>query len=67
MGFTVDVDVANRALQHCGQPRIDSTLGFSEGTQRAQEIQFAYGKIKRAELRDNPWRFATRRTALRAA
>ena len=66
MGFTVDVDVANRALQHCGQPRIDATLGFSEGTQRAQEIQFAYGKIKRAELRDNPWRFATRRTPLRA-
>lgn len=63
--FQNAADVANRALQHCGVPRMDPTLGFSEGTQRANETQFAYGKIKRAELEDSVWTFATRRAPLR--
>ena len=45
---------------------MDPTLGFSEGTQRANETGFAYGKIKRAELEDSVWTFATRRAPLRA-
>ena len=67
MAFTVDVDIANRALQHCGEPRIDTTLGFTEVSQRAQEKQSAYGKIKRAPLlrSDSVWTFATRRAPLR--
>ncbi len=65
MGFLVDVDIANRALQHCGVPRIDPTLGFSEVSQRANETSSAYGKIKRAELEGNIWTFATRRASLR--
>lgn len=63
--FQNAADVANRALQHCGVPRMDPTLGFSEGTQRANETQFAYGKIKRAELEESVWTFATRRAPLR--
>lgn len=65
MAFTVDVDIANRALQHCGEPRIDPTLGFTEVSQRAQETQFAYGKIKRSLLRSDVWRFSTRKAVLR--
>lgn len=45
---------------------MDPTLGFSEGTERANEISSVYDKIKRAELEANVWTFATRRTALRA-
>lgn len=63
--FQSPADIANRALQHCGLPRLDATLGFSEGTQRANETQFAYDKIKRAELRRNLWTFATRTVKLR--
>jgi hypothetical protein len=64
--FQTAVDIANRALQHCGVPRIDATLGFTENSQRAGETSFVYDKLRRAELRRNTWRFATRRTAIRA-
>ncbi len=63
--FQNSADIANRALQHCGVPRMDATLGFTEGTERANELNFAYGKVKRAEFEDNVWTFATRRAALR--
>lgn len=66
MGFNSSLDIANRACQHCGVPRIDATLGFTEISQQSGEINFVYGKLKRAELRRNVWRFATRRAALRA-
>lgn len=63
--FRTAVDIANRALQHCGVPRINVTLGFSEPSERAAETSFVYGKLKQAELRRNVWRFATRRACLR--
>lgn len=63
--FSTAVDIANRALQHCGVPRINATLGFAENSQRADETSFVYGKLKQAELRRNVWRFATRRTCIR--
>ncbi len=63
--FQSDVDIGNRALQHCGLPRMDAVLGFSEQSQRASEVSFAYGKVKQAELGRNIWTFATRRAALR--
>lgn len=59
------VDIANRALQHCGQPRIDLTQGFNENSKRAKECAFAYGKQRRFELRRNVWRFSTRWAVLR--
>ncbi len=63
--FQNAVDIANRALQHCGVPRINPALGFAEQSERASETAFAYGKLKRAELRACVWRFATRKAVLR--
>jgi hypothetical protein len=66
MSFQTDTDIGNRALQHCGVPRMDPTLGFSEGTERANEVSFAYGKLKVAELQRAMWTFSTRLAPLRA-
>lgn len=64
--FLTAVDIANRALQHVGQDLIDSSLGFTEQSKKAQQTAFAYPKLRRAELRRNVWRFAIRRQVLRA-
>lgn len=63
--FQTAVDIANRALQHCGVEMIDSTQGFTENSKNARQTSFAYGKLRRAELRRNVWRFATRKAVLR--
>ena len=63
--FRSDVDIANRALQHCGASRLGSR-GFSENSKNASETAFCYGKLREAELRRNVWTFACRRTMLRA-
>lgn len=63
--FRTEVDIANRAAQHCGAPRIDPTLGFTEDSKTASEIAFCYGKLRRAELRRNVWRCATRKAVIR--
>src|SRR5678815_3993516 len=63
MPFLDSLDIANRALQHCGAPQI-ATVG--EISKSNREVSFAYDKVRRAELRRNTWRFATRRTVLRA-
>ena len=63
--FLNPVDIANRALQHCGALRIDATLGFTESSVNASECAFAYPKLRLAELRRNVWRFAIRRATLR--
>ena len=60
--FQAPVDIMNRAAQHMRLPRIASPLDFS---QVAQELNFAYDKIRQAELRRNLWRFATRRQQVR--
>lgn len=64
--FSTPIDIANRALQHCGANRISATLGFTENSKNASETAFAYPKQRRAELRRNVWRFATRKACLRA-
>lgn len=64
--FQTPVDIANRALQHCGATRLDPTLGFTENSRNSSETAFAYGKLRRAELQANVWTFATRRIVLRA-
>lgn len=64
--FLTDVDIANRALQHCGAELIDATLGFSEISKRAEQTEFTYPKVREAELRANVWTFSTRRQILRS-
>jgi hypothetical protein len=63
--FTAPVDIGNRALQHCGVPRI-ATPDFSEDSQRCSEVSFCYDKLRRAELQRRFWSFAITRTVLRA-
>ncbi len=63
--YRTPIDIANRALQHCGASRIGSQ-GFSENSKNASETSFCYGKLRESELRRNVWTFATRRTMLRA-
>lgn len=61
--FQVAVDIANRALQHCGESRITS---FDDDAKAASETAFCYDKLRQAELRRNVWRFAIRKAVLRA-
>lgn len=63
MPFIDSLDVANRALQHCGARKI---VDVNEDTNNNNEIAFAYDKVRRAELRRNVWRFAVRKAVLRA-
>jgi hypothetical protein len=60
--FTKQEDIANRALQHLGANLI--TL-FSDNSKNAVQCQFIYDKVRRAELRANPWNFSRRRAVLR--
>src|SRR5450631_4278994 len=62
--FFVPVDIGNRAAQHCGAEMMDTTLGFADG-KVGRQIGNVYDKLRRAELRRNTWRFATRRVILR--
>lgn len=61
--FQTNVDIMNRALQHCGARRIATV---SDTSPQAAEVVFAYDKLRVAELRRSVWRFATRRAVLRA-
>ena len=61
--FLDSLDIANRALQHCGQPQI---LSITEDTKANVEATFAYDKLRRVELQRNIWSFATRKVCLRA-
>src|SRR5690242_2556691 len=63
--FTSAVDIANRGLDHIGQPPIDATAGFTEDSKAAEICGRVYGKLRQAELRRNFWRFAIKKTALR--
>jgi hypothetical protein len=62
--FQSPVDIANRGMQHIGAVRIGA-LGFGELSVQASECGFVYDKVRRAELRRNVWRFATRLCVLR--
>jgi hypothetical protein len=63
MPFIDSMDIANRALFHCGAPLIQSPDEVSE---RNTLCSFAYDKLRSVELRRNVWTFATRRVCLRA-
>lgn len=60
--FITPYDVANRALQMLGVPRIST---FADTSRQASEAGFLYDKARRAELRRFTWTFATRRAILR--
>lgn len=60
--FQTSVDIANRALQHCGARRITA---FTDGSKNANSVSFCYDKLREAELRRNVWTFAVRKVALR--
>lgn len=57
------LDIANRALQHCGVTRMTS---FDQDHKNADAVSFVYDKLRQAELRRNLWRFTIREVALRA-
>lgn len=63
MGYATQLDIVNRALQKLGKPRVATT---AELTPQAQETLFAYDKLRRYEMRRNPWVFTIRTVALRA-
>lgn len=46
------LDIANRALQHCG---VRSIVSFTENSKAAIEIAKVYDKVRRAELERNRW------------
>jgi hypothetical protein len=62
MAYTTAVDVANRACQHLGVPRIAS---FTESSKQAKEIGFVYDKLRAAELQRVIWTFAVRPAMMR--
>ena len=64
--FSTAVDIANRALDHCGADPIDIALGFAEPSKNAKTCARVYDKVRRAELRRNVWRFAIKKVILRA-
>lgn len=63
--FRTAADIANRALDHCGQDPLSPTLGFSEPSKKATLLNRLYPKLREAELRRNVWRFAIKQTLLR--
>lgn len=63
MPFLDSLDIANSGLQSLGANPI---LSVTEDSVNNLEMSACYDKLRRAELRRNVWRFAIRRTALRA-
>ena len=59
--FSTPLDIANRALQLIGQPRM--TL-WTDNSVAAAEMRFAFDKLRQAELRRNVWRFSIARSAI---
>ena len=63
MPFLDSLDIANRACDHVGVPHI---LSPTEVSKRNTLISNCYDKIRRSELQTNSWRFAIKKTAIRA-
>jgi len=61
--YRTPIDIANRALDHCGVPNI---AAFTDDAKGADRVNAVYDKLRIAELRRNVWRFAIRKVALRA-
>lgn len=63
--FATPEDIVNRGLQHIGVPRIAAGALLTEQTRQAVEANFAYHKLRRAELTKSVWGFAVKRAVLR--
>jgi len=63
--FRTATDIANRALDHCGQDPLSPTLGFNEVSKKSTLLNRLYPKLREAELSRNTWRFAIRNAVLR--
>lgn len=61
--YRTPIDIANRALDHCGVPPI---VAFTDDSKGADRVNSVYDKLRIAELRRNVWRFSIRKAALRA-
>src|ERR1700724_1652998 len=61
--FIDSLDIANRALDHCGQEPI---LSVTEDSKKNQLCARVYDKVRRAELRRNYWRFSIKKCVIRA-
>lgn len=59
--FLTQEDIANRALQHVGAAYVTT---LADDSKNADEISRCFHKVRRAELRRNVWRFATRKAVL---
>lgn len=59
--FWTPLDIANRALQHCGARRITS---LTQNCKEAAEVAQCYDNLRQAELRRNKWRFSLRKAAI---
>lgn len=59
-----ETDICNRALQRLGASRITS---LTENKPNARSCNVAYGPLRDAELRANPWNFAVARASLAAS
>lgn len=59
--YSQPLDIANRALQHCGVPKISA---LTENSKAASEINLCYDKLRVSELRRNVWRFSTKKAVL---
>lgn len=62
MAYQAAIDICNRALQGCGRVFMASMLDPSP---QGRACNFAYDKLRDAELRRNLWRFALRRQVVR--
>lgn len=60
--FKVPEDIANQGLQYLGATRI---VTFADNSKNSSATAFCYDKLRKAELRRNVWRFATKRMVLR--
>lgn len=68
--FQASIDIANRAIQHCGvgslqRIQVFGPPGVGDDSQACSETYFVYDKLREAELRSNVWTFAVRKCVLR--
>jgi hypothetical protein len=62
---STQTDIANVCMQLLGAARIAPGALFTALTKNAKEAASCYDELRLAELRRNPWVFATRKVALR--
>lgn len=60
------IDIANRALQKLGVPRINSSALDGENSEAARTMNEMFVMVRDASLRAHPWNFAIRRCDLAA-